>query len=159
MGIAMSFRVSGLSAELFRPLFALGASELAQRGMERRVTEEGADYPCRVSLDVAAPGETVLLLPYEHQSARSPYRGVGPIFVREAARERFDRTDEIPQQMRPRLMSVRAYDARHFIVSADVSPGLELESLIARFFERTEVSYLHVHHARWGCYVCRIDRI
>jgi hypothetical protein len=154
----MAFRVSGLPPAVFRPVFALDDAALLARGMERRVTEAGADYPCRVSLEVAAPGETVLLLPYEHQPARSPYRGVGPIFVRQAAAERFDRADEIPAQMRPRLMSVRAYDSRDFIVSADVSPGVELEALIARFFDRADVSYLHVHHARWGCYVCRVDR-
>jgi hypothetical protein len=39
-----------------------------------------------------------------------------------------------------------------------VTPGAQLGELAARFFERPEVSYLHVHHARWGCYVGRIDR-
>jgi hypothetical protein len=154
----MSFRLSGLPAAPFRPLFRLSDDELRQRGMERRVTEAGCDYPCRVSLDVASPGETVLLLPYDHQPAHSPYRSSGPIFIREAAVETFDVEDRIPQQMRPRLMSVRAYDGKHHIVAADVSPGVELESLIERLFERPDVAYLHVHHARWGCYVCRIDR-
>ena len=58
----------------------------------------------------------------------------------------------------PRLTSVRAFDDRHYIVAADVTPGAQLGELAARFFERTDVSYLHVHHARWGCYVGRIDR-
>ncbi len=154
----MAFRISGLPPALFRPVFALDDAALRAAGMERRITREGADYPCRVSLEVASPGETVLLLPYEHQPARSPYRGLGPIFVRQAAAVRFDRTDAIPPQMRPRLMSVRAYDSWDYIVSADVSPGVELEALFERFFEQAEVSYLHMHHARWGCYVCRVDR-
>jgi hypothetical protein len=155
----MSFRLSGLPASLFRPLFALNDSELQRRGAEKRVTKTGDDYPCRVSLEVAKPGETVILVPYEHQSALSPYRSSGPVFVRESAQDSFDRTDEIPEQMRPRLMSLRAYNSSHYIVGADVSPGAELGGLAARFFERPDVSYIHVHHARWGCYVCRIDRV
>jgi Protein of unknown function (DUF1203) len=154
----MSFRLSGLPAAPFRSLFLLREDELQQQGMERRVTEIGCDYPCRVSLEVASPGETVILLPYDHQPAHSPYRSTGPIFVREAASETFDFKNRIPNQMRPRLMSVRAYDERDYIVTADVSPGIELENLIERLFERRDVAYLHVHHARWGCYVCRIDR-
>jgi len=43
-------------------------------------------------------------------------------------------------------------------IEFDVTPGAQLGELAARFFERTDVSYLHVHHARWGCYVGRIDR-
>ncbi len=154
----MSFRISGLPVSLFQPLFALNDSELLRRGAERRVTKAGDDYPCRVSLDVAQPGETVLLLSHEHQPAPSPYRSAGPVFVRQSAKNSFDRPNVIPEQMRPRLMSLRAYDASHYIVCADVSPGLELGGLAARFFERPDVSYIHVHHARWGCYVCRIDR-
>ncbi len=56
----MSFRLTGLSAKTFRPLFSLDADELRRRGMEKRITGTGSDYPCRVSLDVAKPGETVI---------------------------------------------------------------------------------------------------
>jgi len=56
-----------------------------------------------------------------------------------------------------RRQSVGSLPPLH-IVAADVTPGAQLGELAARLFERKEVSYLHVHHARWGCYVGRIDR-
>jgi Protein of unknown function (DUF1203) len=65
---------------------------------------------------------------------------------------------EIPAQTRPRLMSVRAFDERHYIVAADVTPGAQLGDLAERVLENRHVSNLLVHHARWGCYVGPIDR-
>jgi len=55
-------------------------------------------------------------------------------------------------------MSVRAFDDRHYIVAADAVQGSQLGDLAERFLGNREISYLHVHHARWGCYVGRIDR-
>jgi hypothetical protein len=154
----MSFRLSGLQVELFQPLFAMNDDELRSKGIERRTTAPGDDYPCRISLQVARPGESVLLLSYPVQPESSPYRSISPIFVREAATTRYVGHDKVPEQLMPRLTSVRAFDDRHYIVAADVTPGAQLGELAERFFGRPEVSYLHVHHARWGCYVGRIDR-
>ena len=81
----MSFRLSGLQVDLFRPLFAMSSEELRSKGIERRTAAPGDDYPCRISLEVARPGENVLLLSYPVQPESSPYRSVSPIFVREAA--------------------------------------------------------------------------
>jgi hypothetical protein len=75
-----------LPIETFQPLFALSDQELLLRGAERRITQPGNDYPCRITLEVARPGERVLLLSYPVQPESSPYKGISPIFVREAAR-------------------------------------------------------------------------
>ena len=66
--------------------------------------------------------------------------------------------DEVPDQQRRRLLSVRAYDARDWIVAAEVTPGTELESQIERLFADSCVAYLHLHNARPGCYAARVDR-
>ena len=63
-----------------------------------------------------------------------------------------------PEQQRRRLLSVRAYDHRDWMVDAEVKEGRELESLIDRFLADPKVRYLHVHNARPGCYACRVDR-
>ena len=154
----MSFRLSGLPLEDFQPLFLLSDQELSSRGVERRRTEPNNDYPCRITLDVARPGESVLLLSCPIQPHRSPYQSISPIFVRESAEKQYIGYDEIPSQMLPRLMSVRAFDDRHYIVAADVAQGSQLGELAERLLGNREVSYLHVHHARLGCYVGRIDR-
>ncbi len=152
----MSFRVTGLSVDYFRPLFALDDAALAARGIRRLRAQEG--WPDRIALQDSVGGESFLLLPFEHQPAVSPYRSSGPIFVNEAATRSASLVDEIPEQLRKRSLSVRAYDAKDEIVDADVLDGSALEDSLARFFGNQAVAYLHVHNARRGCYAARIDR-
>lgn len=89
----MRFRYTGLDVALFRELFALGDDELLARGVRRVTADTRPGFPCRVSLEDAAPGRSVLLLAFEHQPEASPYRSSGPIFVREAARVAYDGSD------------------------------------------------------------------
>ncbi len=155
----MDFRISGISVAPFLPLFDLDDEALLKLGIRRYIADTKPGFPCRVSLQDAEPGEKLLLANFEHQpEPRSPYRACGPIFVREQARQSFDRTNEVPAQLRTRLLSVRAYDADALIVDAEVVEGVELEDLIGRFLRRPETAYLHAHFARRGCYACRIDR-
>jgi hypothetical protein len=154
----MSFRALGLPLSPFEPLFSLSDAELAQRGMARMIADEKPGFPCRVSLEDAEPGERVILLPFEHQPAHSPYRASGPIFVRETSREAFDRVDVVPPVLRGRMLSLRGYDNADCIVEADVVAGDDVEEAISRFFARDDVKYIHIHNAKRGCFACRIDR-
>jgi len=152
----MPFRLSGLSAEPFRHLFGLSGEALAERGVLRLAADDSA--PCRISLDDAAVGEPVLLIHYEHQPAPSLYRASGPIFVRESAGEATI-TETVPDSFRKRTYSARAYDRDGLMVDAEIGEGTELEALIEQLFARPDVHYLHLHHARRGCYSCRVDRL
>lgn len=153
----MSFRIAGLDPTPFADLHALSDADLAARGAQRvRIESENA-APCRISLDDAAPGETVLLLSYAHQSADTPYRQQGPIFVREGALP-FEAKDIVPPALRRRVLSLRAYDAKGNMVDADLTEGADAETLIARLFDNSSVAYIHAHYARRGCFAARIDR-
>jgi hypothetical protein len=154
----MSFRATGLSPSHFEPLFALSDADLATRGIQRMTADEKPGFPCRVTLEDAEPGERLLLLPFEHQPAHSPYRASGPIFVRERVAPAFDAPDVIPPVLRIRMLSLRGYDPRDCIVEADVVSGDTVEEAITRFFARNDVRYIHVHNAKRGCFACRIDR-
>ena len=154
----MTFRFRGLSADPFAPLLALSDAELEARGMRRMIADEKPGFPCRVSLEDAEPGERLILLPFEHQPAHSPYRAAGPIFVRETARMTYDRSGDLPPVLRERLLSVRAYDRDGLMVDADVVEGAGVEALLARQFDRADTDYIHIHFARRGCYACRVDR-
>jgi Protein of unknown function (DUF1203) len=154
----MPFRFRGLSAEPFAPLIALGDAELAARDMRRMIADEKPGFPCRVSLEDAEPGERLILLPFEHQPAHSPYRAAGPIFVREIARTTYDRSGDIPPVLRGRLLSVRAYDREGLMVDADVVEGADVEPLLARQFGRADTDAIHIHFARRGCFACRVER-
>ena len=142
----------------FEWLFALSDAQLEAKGAKRYVADRNPGFPCRVSLEDAAPGESLILVPFTHQPADSPYRASGPIFIREHARVASLAVNEVPKQLRSRTLSVRAYDAGGLMVDADIVDGQELESIVARLFSTPEADYLHVHFARPGCYACRIDR-
>lgn len=154
----MSFVVSALPAAEFAPLFGLSEADLAQRGVVRRtVSEPGA--PCRLTLEDAPLGETVLLLNYEHQPADTPFRARHAIFVREGVKTRSFAPGEIPPAFAARkFLSLRAFDETGMMVDADLSPTAELPQAIERLLAGTDVAYLHAHYAGAGCYAARIDR-
>ncbi|MDG6349498.1 DUF1203 domain-containing protein [Luteimonas sp. 8-5] len=153
----MAYVIRGLPAQSFQPLFGLDDAALEARGM-RRYVADGPGYPCRISLEDAAPGESLILLHWNHLDADSPYRSAGPIFVRESARPQAAFHNMVPEQQRSRLLSVRAYDAQGWMLDAEVDEGERLEGLIERFFADARTAFLHVHNARRGCYACRVDR-
>jgi hypothetical protein len=152
------FRYIGLSLASLAPLFALDDETLAARGVRRMVADAKPGFPCRVTLEDAEPGERVLLLPYEHHPAHSPYRASGPIFVREEARVSFDGAGAPPASLAIRLLSVRAYAGDGMMTDAEVIEGDALEPLLTRFFADARVAYVHAHYARRGCYAARIER-
>jgi hypothetical protein len=154
----MSFRIQGLPAENFEHLFALSDEELAQRGAVRRIADDRRPgYPCRVSLEDSKPGDQLLLINFEHLPVDSPYRMRFAIYVRKGDKT-YDRIDEVPQQLRKRMLAVRAFDSRGMMVTFDLVNGDELEAAIGKLFGRPEPEYLHIHYAAPGCYAARVDR-
>ena len=154
----MAFRISGLSPEPFRHLYGLSDAELAKHGVKRYVVDAPTGYPDRIEMRDAAPGETVLLVNHVSQPADTPYRASHAIFVREGADETYSRLEEVPDVIRLRLLSLRAFDRHGMMLDADVVEGKDVEAVIARFFARPDVDYIHAHNARPGCYAGRIDR-
>ena len=154
-----TFRFIGLVAEQFSRLFSLSAEQLAPLGIVRVTADSKPGFPCRISLEDAEPGEELLLLPYEHQPALSPFRASGPISVRAGAQQSSLPPGEIPTCVNFRQISVRAYDAHHMMVGAEVCPGDEVEREIQRQFSNPIVSYIHLHNAKRGCFSCRVERV
>lgn len=154
----MNYRATGITLNPFKPYFNLSNEELKKRGMRRYVADDDG-YPCRVSLVNAPLGENILLVNFDHQPAHSPYKSGGPIFVRETDMEPAEFINELPEVAKGRMLSVRAYDDEDLICDADIVIGDELEGLIERFFGDEQVSYLHVHNAKRGCYAFRVDRV
>lgn len=154
----MNFRIKGLSPTPFAPLFSLSDAQLAARNACRRVADAHGGYPCRVSLSDAEPGDTVMLTHFEHHPVQSPYRASHAIYISASARESYDAEGEIPPSLRERLISLRAYDARGFMLDFDVAQGASLPALICRFLARPNAAYLHAHYARAGCYAALVER-
>lgn len=155
----MHFQIHALPPEPFASLLALPDDALHARGIRRVIADGRPAYPCRVSLQDAVAGEHLLLLPYAHQNADTPYRASGPIYVREAAAQAHPAPGEIPELLRSRLLSLRAYDAQGMMRAAEVVPGTALEAGIAALLADAGVDTIHLHFARPGCYACRVERV
>jgi hypothetical protein len=154
----MAFRITGLSPEPFRHLFGLSDEALAAHGAQRWIATEGSRLPDRVEVRDARAGESVLLVNFEHQPADTPYRASHAIFVREGATRACDVVDEVPEAMRSRMLSLRAFDDAHLMVDAALVDGREAEAAIAGLFAQPGVAYLQAHYATRGCYAARVER-
>jgi hypothetical protein len=153
-----SFEIVGLPAAAFAPLFSLSDAELSRMHARRVLATANPGFPCRVSLSDAEIGDELLLLPYTHQPADSPYRASGPIFVRKGAREAPIEPGVIPEYVARRLISVRAYDGGDCMLDAEVCSGTEAAAVILRLFDDPRIAYIHLHNARQGCFSCAVRR-
>lgn len=153
-----SFRITPLSLTAFAGLIGQPDAALAARGVRRLSADAAPGYPCRVSLVDASLGESVLLLSHVHLDVQTPYRGVGPIYVREGASEAAPDVGEVPESVRRRMLSFRAYDGHGMMRASEVADGRDLEAIVSLLLADEAVEYLHLHNAKPGCYSCRIDR-
>jgi len=153
----MTFRLRGLDAAPFQPLFTLDEAALKDRQAVRQTADAQPGFPCRISLTDAPVGADVILVNYEHQSADTPYRSRHAIYVREGE-ETYDAIDQVPEQLRIRTLSLRAFDDRGFIRAADLVAGTALETAVERFLADPAVAYVQAHFAKFGCYAARIER-
>ena len=154
----MPFQISALPAERFHHLFGADEKKLAVHGATRMTVDSYPGFPCRISLEDVRAGETVLLLNFEHQATKSPYRSRHAIFVREHAEEARLDPGDVPDQLKRRLLSIRAFDADDMMIDADVIDGSDFETCVEAMLANPKALYLHVHNAKRGCYAARVDR-
>jgi hypothetical protein len=155
----MSFQIHALDPAPFRTLFGLSDAELKECGAVRMPVSEDPGFPCRVGLRDMPLGRAALLLSYRHFDAASPYRASGPVFVEEGAQAAAQLPPGVvPEMLRRRLLSLRAYDAAGMMRDADVVEGAEAETLLTRFFGVAEIVLVHAHFARRGCFAAAFTR-
>jgi hypothetical protein len=151
-----SFRIRGLPAGDFEDLFQLSEADLERRHA-RRLIANGDGYPCRISLTDAAQGDEVIVVNYEHHRVASPFRSSFAIYVREGE-QTFDAVDQVPEQLRKRMLSLRGYSEDGMLLSAELVDGSQVESAIDELFAASGVAYIHAHFAKPGCYAALIER-
>ena len=72
--------------------------------------------------------------------------------------ETYDAVDEVPAQLRRRMLAARGYDADGMLVEADLVDGKALEAKIEQLFAEPRIAYLQLHFAKPGCYAARVER-
>jgi hypothetical protein len=71
---------------------------------------------------------------------------------------RHQSSEAIPDIVARRLVVIRAYNKAEDIIDADLTEGRDAPGLIERLLANEDAAFLHVRTARYGCYLCRIDR-
>jgi len=126
----LDITVKALDHNLFAKYFAMSSAELESCGAYLFVADKNPFYPCRVSLQDAKIGETVLAIRYEHHPVKGPYGSTGPIFIRKGVKTVRPETNEVPAMLRHRLLSVRGYNSESLMIEGDAVAGEELETVV-----------------------------
>lgn len=154
----MTYKISGIDPTQFAHLVGLSDEELAAHGAARMVADGRPSFPCRVQLDDAKAGESLLLVNHVSHEGNNPYRASHAIFVSESASEAAIYEDEIPPALARRILSLRAFEADGMMTDAAlVQPG-EADAAIRLLLANDAVDHIDAHNATRGCFAARIER-
>ena len=154
----MSFVITGLSPHHFSHLFGLPDAVLRALNVIRVTADQKPGYPCRITLEDAEPGESVLLLNHESHAVAPPFASRYAIYVRESARETATFADELAPVLRNREIALRLFNAAGMLVGADMGRNEQLRIRIEAALRLPEVAYIHAHNAMPGCFAATIRR-
>lgn len=153
----MTYRIPGLDPANFALLFSLDDAQLAARRARRVIADAPRGFPCRVSLDDAGAGETLLLLNHCSHAVDSPYYTAYAIYVRQGA-ERAEYVDRLPPVFAERNLSLRGFGADAMLRDARLTMGGEIDDAIHALFADPQIAYIHAHNAAYGCFAAQIER-
>jgi uncharacterized protein DUF1203 len=152
----MTYRIIGLDAAPYKPLFGLADEELAERGIARMTVTQKPSFPCRVSLADREIGEEVLLLNHVSHDVANPYRASHAIFVADAEQAEF--VDRAPPVFETRVLSLRGFDRDGMMADAMLAQPGEADAVIRQLFDNPQIETIHAHNATRGCFSAKIER-
>ncbi len=153
----MGYRIEGLAGERFAGLFAASDAELDRLGA-RRVRANGPGYPCRVSLEETAEGESLLLLNFVSHDVAGPFRTAYAIYVREGAWQAPVYRDEVPALLDKRTLGLRGFDAEGMLRGARLTMPGEADAGIRALLDDRAIASIHAHNAAHGCFLAKVER-
>jgi hypothetical protein len=154
----MTYRIKGLEPSQFAHLVGLSDAELAEHGAVRLTADVKPGFPCRITLDDAEPGETLLLVNHCSHGGDNPYRATHAIFVSETAIEAAVYKDVIPPALDRRILSLRAFDRQGMMQDAALAQPGEADTVIRRLLAAEEIDHIDAHNAIRGCFAARVER-
>ncbi|WP_260045546.1 DUF1203 domain-containing protein [Novosphingobium mangrovi (ex Huang et al. 2023)] len=154
----MTYRIAGLPREAFEHYFALNSRELEGAGARRVIADADRGFPCRVSLEDARQGESLILLNFTSHDVPNPFRTAYAIYVREQAVQPRPWIDRLPPVLAGRSLSLRGFDVQGMLIDARLTAPGEAEEGIFDLFGNARISCIHAHNAAYGCFAARIER-
>ncbi|WP_341711918.1 DUF1203 domain-containing protein [Erythrobacter sp.] len=154
----MHYLIEGIDPAPYRQLFELDDAALAARNIVRVTADGKPGFPCRVTLDEAEVGETLLLLNHTSRDGDTPYCASHAIFVREAGTAPARFVDSVPPVFGPRKLSLRGFDASGMMIDAMITEPGEAAGGLETLFANPEIVEIDVHNAVRGCFAARARR-
>jgi hypothetical protein len=154
----MTYKITGLDPSKFTHLIGLDEEDLAAQGAVRMTADARPGFPCRITLDDAEIGETLLLVNHCSHDGDNPYRATHAIFVNESATEAAIYVDEVPPALDRRVLSLRAFDQAGMMTDAALAQPGEADAVIRGLLASDAVDHVDAHNATRGCFAARIDR-
>ena len=154
----MTYRISGLAPETFAHLVEQNGNTLAAKGAVRVTANAKPGFPCRITLEDAEPGETLILLNHVSHDVATPYRSSYAIYVREDATAAAHYEDSVPPVFEGRSLGLRAFDADGMLKNAALALPGQADVKIRELFADDQIAYIHAHNAAHGCFAAKVER-
>jgi len=155
----MTYKIAGLEPSTFAHLAGLSDAELTRHGAARMTADSRPGFPCRVTLDDAEPGETLLLVNHCSHDGNNPYRATHAIFVSERAVRAAHFENEVPPALDRRILSLRAFDRSGMMTDAAIAQPGEADAVIRKLLANETVDHIDAHNAIRGCFAARVERL
>ncbi|HEX8468147.1 MAG TPA: DUF1203 domain-containing protein [Allosphingosinicella sp.] len=154
----MTYKIQGLAREAYAALIGLDDDSLVYRHARRVTADSSHGFPCRVTLEDAEPGETLILFNHVSHDVPTPFRSVYAVYVREKAAAPACYVDATPPVFEGRTLGLRGFDCEGMLRGALLALPGEADSKIRALFDRPEIETIHAHNAAAGCFAAKIVR-
>ncbi|HEU4819634.1 MAG TPA: DUF1203 domain-containing protein [Qipengyuania sp.] len=154
----MTYTIRGLDPRPFAALFEAG-DVTREAALAKVVTvESDRGYLCRVSLEDARVGETVLLAHHVSNDVAGPFRMAHAIYVRQGALAAEPSVDCVPAMLDSRTIGLRAFAGDGAMRRASLARPGEADGAIRELFSDPGIAYIHAHNAAYGCFLAAVER-
>lgn len=149
------FRVAPISSELATRIRRTLRDDF---GNHLVVVEHQSPAPCRQCLSLSQPGEHLIVFAYRPFSTPGLYAEIGPVFIHARECTPYVVRGVFPPDFRQRVLTMRGYNERGTIETAELSAPGEPEASLERLFSDDNVKFVHVRNPAWGCFDFQVDR-
>lgn len=154
----MTYKISGLDPSQFAHLINLDDKELADHRAVRVIATADRGYPCRITLEDARAGESLILLHHISHDVATPYRSAYAIYIREHVGEPAVYADCTPPVFEGRPLGLRGFGVDGNLKNAFLALPGEADAKIRELLADPAISYIDAHNAAYGCFAARIER-
>ena len=154
----MTYRITGLSPDQFAMLHKMDDDQLRAINARRVIAAASQGFPCRVSLEDAKEGESLILFHHVSHDVATPYRSAYAVYIRENVRQAAEFIDQTPPVFEGRPIALRGFDAEGNLRNATLALPGQADARIRELFAADEIAYIHAHNAAHGCFSAAIER-